>query len=178
MASWIDLTVIAVLSLFGLRGYFRGLFREVLSLTGLVVAFLVASRYSAAVADWGATYWKISPFLIKGLAFVALFFVVYFVFNLAGWLLHRSEKLLFLKTVNRVGGIAIGLGKGTALTALLVLFVTSASWLPESTRRNIDHALLVGPLTQLGGGIMRIGKERIFTSERNAGTKSHPRHLS
>ena len=166
MANWIDLTVIAVLSLFGLRGYFRGLFREVLSLIGLLAGFFVASRYSDAAADWGAAYWKLTPFLLKGIAFIALFFAVHFLFNLAGWLLHRSEGVLFLKTVNRVGGVAMGVGKGTAIVALLVLFLTSASWLPGSTRAKLDSALLVGPLSELGGGILRMGKERLLTTQR------------
>jgi membrane protein required for colicin V production len=166
VANWIDLTVIAVLSLFGLRGYFRGLFREVLSLIGLLAGFFIASRYSDAAADWAAAYWKLTPFLLKGIAFIALFFAVHFLFNLAGWLLHRSAGVLFLKTVNRVGGVAMGIGKGTAIVALLVLFLTSASWLPGSTRAKLEGALLIGPLSQLGGGILRMGKERLLTTQR------------
>ena len=167
VANWIDLTVISVLSLFGLRGYFRGLFREVLSLIGLLAGFFVASRYSDAAAAWGAAYWKLTPFLLKGIAFIALFFIVHFVFNLVGWLLHRLAGAMFLKTVNRVGGVAMGVGKGTAIVALLALFLTSASWLPGSTRDNLERALLIGPLSQLGGGILRMGKERLLTTQRN-----------
>ena len=168
MANWIDLTVLAVLCFFGLRGFFRGLFREVFSLAGLIAGFFVAVRYSETAALWGAQYWQVSSFFLKGAAFVALFFAVYFFFNLTGWLLHRSEKLLFLKTLNRIGGIAVGAGKGTALTALLVLFLTSSSWLPDGTRATFERAVLIAPLTQLGGGILRVGKERLFAGESSA----------
>ena len=74
---------------------------------------------------------------------------------------------MFLKTVNRVGGVAMGVGKGTAIVALLALFLSSASWLPGSTRDNLERALLIGPLSQLGGGILRMGKERLLTTQRN-----------
>ena len=168
MANWIDLTVLVVLCLFGLRGYFRGFFREVFSLAGFVGGFFIAVRYSEAAALWGSQYWQLSSFFLKGGAFVALFFVIYFLFNLAGWLLHRSEKLLFLRTLNRIGGIALGLGKGTAITALFVLFLTSSSWLPDGMKANFDQTRLIAPLAQLAGGIIRVGKERFFPGESSA----------
>ena len=132
--NWVDIALLAVFSLFGVRGYFKGLFREVLSLCGLVVGFIVAVRYDDRVAALGGSYWNISPFILKGAAFIVIFFVVYFVFNVAGWLLHHSEKALFLQTVNRVGGIAVGIGKGAAVMALIIFVVHTASWVPDSTK--------------------------------------------
>lgn len=163
--NWVDLTVLAVVLLFGLRGFFRGLFREVLSLAGLVVGFMLAVAYDQDVAAFAATHWTVSSIILKGSAFVAIFFLVYFCFCLAGWLLHRSEKLLFLKTLNRSGGIAVGIGKGTAVTALAILLLTSAAWLPPKARENIDSAYLSAPLAQLAEQLVRMGKEKIFSDD-------------
>jgi membrane protein required for colicin V production len=163
--NWVDLIVLAVLALFGLRGFFRGLFREALSLAGLVVGFMLAVAYDQDVALYAAGYWTVSPIVLKGSAFVAIFFLIYFVFSLAGWLLHRSEKLLFLKTLNRSGGIAIGVGKGAAVTALAILLLTSAAWLPQSARDNLDGAYLSAPLSQLAEHLVRMGKEKFFSNE-------------
>jgi membrane protein required for colicin V production len=161
--NWVDLALLAVFSLFGLRGYFKGLFREVLSLCGMVVGFMVAVRYDDRVAAFGGSYWNISPFILKGAAFIVIFFVVCFVFNLAGWLLHHSEKALFLQTVNRVGGIAVGIGKGAAVMALIIFVVHTASWVPNSTKLKLDGSYLVSPLSRLGEGMIRIGKEKFFS---------------
>jgi membrane protein required for colicin V production len=160
--NWIDLSLILVLLLFGVRGYFKGLFREVLSLSGLVLGFMVAVRYNEAVAAVGETYWDVSPLILKGAAFIGVFFIVYFLLNLVGWLLHRSERALFFRTFNRVGGVAIGISKGAAVMALIVLFVSSASWIPPSTRNEMGGAYLVSPLARLGDGILRVGKEKLF----------------
>jgi membrane protein required for colicin V production len=160
--NWVDLIVIVVLGLFGLRGYFRGLFREVFSLAGLACGFMLAVVYGAAVAVLAAAYWSFSPLVLKGGAFITIFFVVYFSFSLVGWLVHRSVKLLFLQTVNRTGGIAIGMGKGAALIGLAIFFLSSAAWLPERARENIAGAYLIAPLTQLGERLVRVGKEKIF----------------
>ena len=163
--NWVDLTVLIILALFGLRGFFRGFFREVFSLVGLVVGFMVAAAYERPAAAFIASYWNTSPLLLKGAAFIAIFFSVYFLLNLAGWLLHRSEKLLFMKTLNRTGGIAIGMGKGTALAALGVFFLSSSSLLPQPTREKFAGSYLVTPLSRLAENLIRIGKEKVFVGD-------------
>jgi membrane protein required for colicin V production len=161
----VDLILLVVLFLFALRGYFKGLFRETLSLAGLVIGFLAAARYSASLATMGEGYWKTSPLILKGVSFVGVFFVVYFFFNLVGWLLHRSEKVLFLQTLNRAGGIAVGLAKGAAVMALAVSFAGSVNWVPKAAKDKFESSVLVPPLSQLGDGMVRIGKEKILTKE-------------
>ena len=161
----VDLILLVVLFFFGLRGYFKGLFRETLSLAGLVIGFMAAVRYSEALARVGEAYWQVAPLVLKGAAFVGVFFVVYFLFNVIGWLLHRSEKVLFLQGLNRLGGIAIGLGKGAAVMALAFSFAGSVTWVPQSAKDQLQSSVLVAPLSQLGDGIVRLGKEKIMTKE-------------
>jgi len=96
------------------------------------------------------------------LAFVAVFFIVYFAFSLIGWALHRSAKMLFLRTVNHLGGIAIGLGKGAAITALIIFFLTSSAWISRATKERLEDSYLVPPLAQLAVEIIRVGTERLL----------------
>lgn len=161
----VDLILLIVLFLFGLRGYFKGLFRETFSLAGLIAGFVVAARYSERVAMIGEGYWQISPLILKGISFVAVFFVVYFFLSLIGWLLHRSANVLFLQTLNRGGGIAVGVGKGIALMALAAYFAGAMSWVPRTAKDKFESSVLVPPLSHLGDGMVRIGKERLMTIE-------------
>jgi len=165
--NWIDLILLVVFALFGLRGFFRGFFREFFSLAGLVAGFMVAVAYDQEVAALVSKYRpvSISPLLLKGISFVAIFFVVYFLLSLAGWLLHRSEKLLFLTALNRTGGIALGLGKGAAVIALAIFTLHSTSLLPPPARDDLARSYLVEPLSRLGHGLIHFGKERIFAGE-------------
>lgn len=163
--NWVDLILVVVLALFGLRGFFRGLFREFFSTAGLVLGFILAVSFTNAAAAYAASFWGLSPLILKGAAFMVIFFVAYFFLSTAGWLLHRSEKMLFLKTVNRTGGIAIGVGKGAALTALAVFFLSHATWLPHAARDNFAGSYLVTPLSRLAESLIRVGKERIFNDE-------------
>jgi membrane protein required for colicin V production len=161
----VDPILLVLFFLFGLRGYFKGLFREVFSLGGLIVGFIVAVRYDQFVALRAQSYWDAPHLLLKGAAFVAIFFIVYFILALIGWVLHRSETLLFLQTFNRLGGVAVGLGKGAAIISLLVFFVTSSAFMPPSTRGRLKDSYLGPPLSRLAEGLIRIGKERLFPKE-------------
>lgn len=170
--NWVDLILLCVLALFGLRGFFRGFFREVFSLVALVAGFVAAVAYDQEVAALVSRHWPMSPLLLKGVSFVTIFFLVYLLLNLAGWLLHRSEKLLFLKTLNRTGGIALGLGKGAALAAIGIFVLGSTSLLPRSTRDNVERSYLAPPLAVLGQSLVHFGKEKIFTPDDDASSAS------
>jgi len=166
--NWVDIALLAVILLFGVRGYFRGLFREVLSLAGLVAGFVLAARYGENAAALVSRYWSDYPLILNGAAFVVIFFVVYLLFSLGGWWLHRYERVLFLRTVNRAGGILVGFGKGAALTALALVFLTSGKWLPHATREKMQGAYLVTPLSRLAEEIIRIGKNRVILKNNGA----------
>jgi membrane protein required for colicin V production len=160
--NWVDPILLVILFLFGLRGYFKGLFRESFSIGGLVIGFMAAVRYDDVAAASAALHWNLSPFTLKAIAFVAIFFIVYFVFSLIGWVLHCSAKMLFLQTINHLGGIAVGLGKGAAITALIILFLTSSAWISQATKERLEDSYLVPPLSQLAAEIIRVGAERLF----------------
>jgi hypothetical protein len=70
-----------------------------------------------------------------------------------------------LQSVNRIGGVAMGLGKGAALAALIVFFFASASWMPHRAREQIQDSYLVPPLSQLAEGMIRLGKEKLFPKD-------------
>ena len=131
-------------------------------LLGLIAGFMIAVAFLPSAASYAAAFWKAPPLFLKGAVFVVIFFLVYFVFSLMGWLLHRSESLLFLKTVNRAGGIAVGLGKGAAIIALIVFFLSEAVWLPKAGQQNFHASYLVSPLSRFAESLIRLGKQRVL----------------
>ena len=169
----IDGILLGLLFLFGLRGYFKGFFREAFALLGLIIGFMAAVRYNDTIAALGEEYWKVSPFILKGTSFVAIFFIFYFLFSLFGRFFHRSEKFLFLQTLNRAGGIAIGIVKGAAVMGLIVFFMNSASWIPPSATASFKNSILIPPFSEFAELIIRIGKERIFTTENGRVQSQH-----
>jgi membrane protein required for colicin V production len=161
--NWIDVILACVLALFGLRGFFRGFFRELFSLLGLIAGFILAVEFAQPAATYAAQWWKLSPLFLKGSTFIAIFFVTYFAFNLIGWLLHRSESLLFIKSLNRAGGVLVGLGKGAAILALVVFFSLNAGSASKANTETSRGSYLLPPLSRFAEGIIRIGKQQVLT---------------
>lgn len=167
LVNVVDLILLALLSLFALRGYFKGLFRESFSLMGFFIGLIAAVRYDEQVAVLLANTWDISPLILKVLSFVGLFFVVYFTFSLAGWLLHRSAPYLFLGGMNRVGGTVLGIGKGAVILGLAVFFLRSFSWVPQQTKQTMEDSYLAVPLYQFGQRLVRIGMSGLPPEEKS-----------
>ncbi len=158
----VDLILIAALSLFALRGYFKGLFREIFSLVGLVAGFLLAARYDERLAAWLAESWKTSFIFLRAASFVAIFFLVSLAFNLIGWLLHRSAGVLFLQGINRIGGVLVGAGKGAALIGLAVLFLVSTPLMPRRAQATLGHSYLGSSFQHLAQQLIALGKSRFI----------------
>jgi len=153
------------MSLFAVRGYFKGLFRESFSLLGLIIGFMVAVRYDESLAVLLSGHWKLPLIFLKAVCFVGLFLSVYVVLNLAGWLLHRSAKVLFLQNLNRVGGVVVGTGKGTGLLALGIFLLLSFPLIPQGAKRKMDESFLVPPLYRLARELVRVGKANLLPRE-------------
>ena len=160
--SIVDLTLVVLLSLFAVRGYFRGLFLEVLSILGIFAGFIAALQYNETVARMGQEYWNISPVILKSAGFLLVFLSVYFVCNLVGWLFQRWARFLFLAGFNRVGRVVVGAGKGAAFLALILFFLGSATFIPKKMKDTVDNSYLVPPLNRFGQGLVQIGKDRFF----------------
>jgi membrane protein required for colicin V production len=161
--NWIDVILACVLALFGLRGFFRGFFRELFSLLGLIVGVILAIEFAQPAANYAAQWWNLPPLLLKGATFVAIFFVAYFALNMIGWLLHGAESLSFVRSLNRAGGVLIGLGKGAAILALLVFFLAGVPALSKAQQESSHRSYLLPPLARFAEGIIRIGKQQVLT---------------
>ena len=172
----VDLILLALLALFAVRGYFKGLFREIFSLLGLFLGLLVAARYDERVAALWAETWKHSFIVLRAATFAALFFFTYFSLNLIGWLLHRSAPLLFLQGINRIGGVVVGMGKGAALMALAIFFLAATPLIPRGAQENIGRSYLAGALQRLAAELVALGKTRLLgPAEPAAGGRTPPK---
>jgi uncharacterized membrane protein required for colicin V production len=105
-------------------------------------------------------------------SFVLIFFVVYFAFNLVGWLLHRSASLMFLGGINRIGGILVGAGKGAVFAGLALFFLASTPLLPQRTQDNLGRSYLVPAFERFAQQLVAIGKTRLLEAQPPTGDRS------
>ena len=124
--SWVDLFILAVIALAGLRGWVAGALRQVGGLVGFVVGFLLGVQFAPALATRiTQSAWRpgIAIGLILGLAFV-----MSSLGHLGGAAVSRALRAVKLGLVDRVGGVAVGVVGSLLLCWMVAGLLASTAW--------------------------------------------------
>ncbi|MBW1918404.1 MAG: CvpA family protein [Deltaproteobacteria bacterium] len=115
----LDLGILIVLLLVGLRGYYRGLFQELSVIVGLLGGLLVAAHLYLRLAHLFQP-WINNPLYCQILAFITILIAVYWLTRILGHLLQRVLARLYLGGLDRWLGCLFGLAKGMLILGFLL----------------------------------------------------------
>jgi membrane protein required for colicin V production len=144
---WIDKVGIVLLAIFGILGFWRGLWWQVIRLIGFVGAFAAARFFSPKAEPMLTEAFNITdPRFSQGLAWLVIFIAALIVVVLLGKLGKSMLDAMKLGLVDRLGGALAG-----AVTAILIhsafLAVMSlfaqADWLNEQLVGSWSDGLFV-----------------------------------
>ena len=115
-----DWILIAAAGFFAIKGIIKGAVREVFSLAALLLASFAALCYYPLVLAY------IQPYITAkwgqlAMACLCIFLVVWVVVNLAGWLIEKFLKLIWLGFFDHVAGLLVGVAKACVLACALVI---------------------------------------------------------
>jgi membrane protein required for colicin V production len=170
----IDVILAIVLSLFAIRGFWRGFSREFFGFVGLIGGLAVAAAsYAAATAYMPeAVPARLRPIA----AFAAVFFAVDFLAIIIGALIHRLLGILFLSPVNRVAGAVFGVAKGAAMTMIALLLVRAYTPVP-SLVGELEQSRIAGRLLGLASDLREsdhLPHERTLRLDMDPAATAHP----
>lgn len=138
----LDFTLGLILAALLVRGWMRGLIREVLDLVGLVAGIWIAFRLSRPLGDYLTGRFAVSPEVARigaGIVLLVLFGVALAV---GARYLTQVMRLPGLNLMNRLGGSGVATLWGVALV-LLIVGVARALPVPESWRVGLDRSTVV-----------------------------------
>jgi len=165
--NYFDYILIGIVGLSMVLSLWRGFVREIISLIGLVAAFLIASRTSGVAGDF-LDQWIPNSTTADIAGFVMIFVVVMIVIGLIGALIRKLVDMADLTATDRTLGIFFGIARGLLLIALSFLIYTSYSkpdqaWAKKSllTPYAIQAANLLGQAIPEGYPFSRQGKAGI-----------------
>jgi len=151
--NFVDYILIAIVGLSMVLSLWRGFVREVISLIGLVLAFLAASRLSGRAGDY-LGQWIDNATIADGAGFAIVFVIVMLIVGLIGAVIRKLVDIADLTATDRTLGIFFGAARGMLLIALAFLVYTTISkpsspWLKNSMLT--PYAMELGDM--LGGVI-------------------------
>jgi membrane protein required for colicin V production len=149
----VDIVLVVVFALCALRGYWRGFLRELFGLLGLVLGGVVAVRFTPEGVEHLKEYLTLPAPILTGVAFAGIFVIVHTAVNIAGLLLDRLAKAVFLSGINRLAGAVFAAGKGAVVMALVLFALHLVQRFPELDRQ-IMSSTIGRPLVHAAGGLI------------------------
>ena len=108
---------------FIVRGIFRGFFREIGSLGGVIAGIWLANLYQPQMTDYLKAYLPSGKWLTL-ISFAIILLIVLILCNLAGRGLHLLLKKMFLGWTDRILGACFAILKGVIIIYLVIVLLT------------------------------------------------------
>ena len=121
LADWM---ICALVLLNVVTAAMQGFFSEALTMTGLVVGYLVAAWRYRSLAEWLEKFLK-NPWLAEILGFLVIFFAIVLLFGLAARVARWLMKETGLSGFDRFLGAILGLLKGALMAAVILMGMTA-----------------------------------------------------
>jgi len=148
----VDVLIWLVLLFFAVKGFIKGLVREVCSFAGMFLGGWTAFACYRSLAEVLSPRINLPTAVIPFLSFVLIFVALGLIFTLLGHLLTALFGLVFLDGVNRIGGVLLGLAQG-ALALCLLLPLACDKRLPFNVTATIASSRAARPFLVCGKGI-------------------------
>lgn len=146
-----DLILGALLVGLGIRGWMRGLVREVISLAVLIVGTVAAFRLSTPVGQVLLNMSGIPPDVARYAAGIGIFLAISVTAAIVSRVLHLGIRILpGVSTLNRATGAALSLTAFTLVVTLAASLATVVD-LPEGADRQLEESAVAGALTDPDG---------------------------
>lgn len=133
-----DTIIIIILGYCLIRGFFRGLIKEISSIIGVLGGFYVGHMYYLEIAR-PLSAWISNPAYAKILGFMLLFCGVFIFVSIIGVIIKYLMNIAFLGWVDRICGVLFGIAKGVLITSVLLMILTT--FLPKGTPMIKDSLL-------------------------------------
>lgn len=121
----LDILLWGILAACAVKGFMKGLVREVCALLGVVAGAWAAFTYYGSVSTALSGFIKLPRLVATPVSFLLIYIVLGALFFVAGHLLTTLFKMMLLGWLNRFGGILFGLLQGAFLACIALALLTS-----------------------------------------------------
>ena len=120
----LDVIILICVGFFIVKGLFRGFFDEVFGLLGLLVALILATKFTSDLAILVNKILHISGTMATLLGFILIFFGVVVAFQLVVHIFQKIFQYSMLSWLEKLAGGVVGLFKGATIVSLILIFLS------------------------------------------------------
>ena len=119
-----DIVIIVIFGFCMIRGFFRGLIKELFSIIGVLGGFYAAYTYYMQVAI-PLSGWIQNDSYRNILSFLIIFCAVFLIISILGVIIKYILNITFLGWADRICGAGFGLIKGVLIVSVLLIAFTT-----------------------------------------------------
>ncbi len=162
ISAWIDIAVVALTLILGVKGIINGLIKELFGLIGLIGGLVIATRFSDVAEKFiNENIYKFdNSSMLQFVAFVSLWIVFWLICLLIGKFLAKMLALSGLGFLDRLGGFVVGSAK-IFLTFAAVLAVASGTGVNSLIEPYVKDSKIYPVLLSAGKWITNIDVKKI-----------------
>lgn len=162
ISAWIDIAVVALTLILGIKGIINGLIKELFGLIGLIGGLVIATRFSDVAEKFiNENIYKFdNGSMLQFVAFVSLWIVFWLICLLIGKFLAKMLALSGLGFLDRLGGFVVGSAK-IFLTFAAVLAVASGTGVNSLIEPYVKDSKIYPVLLSAGKWITNIDVKKI-----------------
>ncbi len=149
-----DVIIFLILCFFAVKGLVRGLVNEASSLGGLLIGGWLAYRLHPLLAVPLKSALHLPAHLSSFLAFIIILLISGICAHIIGNVVTAALRLVMLGTLNRIGGLLIGVVEGSLMLCLIFSIATSG-FMPEKIRSKIRATESANTLAQTGDSLLK-----------------------
>ena len=149
-----DIIIFLILCFFAVKGLVRGLVNEASSLGGLLIGGWLAYRLHPLLAVPLKSALHLPAHLSSFLAFIIILLISGICAHIIGNVVTAALRLVMLGTLNRLGGLLIGVVEGSLMLCLIFSIATSG-FMPEKIRSKIRATESANTLAQTGDSLLK-----------------------
>ncbi|GAB1410284.1 hypothetical protein MASR1M90_14380 [Desulfovibrionales bacterium] len=120
----LDIVLVCLVGFLTIRGFFRGLVREIAAILGLILGYILANAYYTEMALALAPHIS-NPALANLAGYLAVFLGTVAIIFLLSNVVRTILKLVLLGWLDKLGGGALGFFKGALLCSIVVMALTA-----------------------------------------------------
>ena len=147
--NFIDIIILSVLCLFAVKGLIRGLVNEASSMAGLLAGGWMAYRFHPLLAVPIKSALHLPAHLASFLAFIIILLFTGICAHIIGNIITAALRLVMLGSLNRLGGLLIGVAEGSLLLCMF-FSIAASGFMPEQIRNKIRATESANLLAQTG----------------------------
>ncbi|PAF47931.1 hypothetical protein BKH41_06610 [Helicobacter sp. 12S02232-10] len=156
--SYIDLILIVIIIIIGLRGFYNGFVNEISGVLGIVLGVFFASRFASSMGNWFTT--NIHNFNSVSLAsligFVIILAVIWVTFLILGVIIGKFVKISDFAIVDKTLGFIFSCCKVFLIIGFILFGISKLNFMKELDVHMSQNSKIYGIMNTISSSVMKL----------------------